>query len=287
MIKIVLALAIVASISAQAVKLPVGIVPGLGDFCGNPISMGRLVREIQGEVDNQIFCIDAAPSVKSFISSFKSQLETACKITNDLADKYNLKNGFILMGLSQGGLLARGIVEHCEMGQYAKKLITLGGPHQGVSQIPHTGMDWFSNIVNKVADELVYTSLVQDVIGPVGYFHRPDLESAYRASGIVLADLNNAGPTKNPEYVKRIANLEKIVLVMFSKDTMVLPKETAHWGFWKDYARKEVVDLEDQDVVNDLDLADKIANGHIVKLVFQGDHLQFSHAELQSLFAYF
>merc|ERR1712232_659329 len=111
--------------------------------------------------------------------------------------------------------------------------------------------------------------------------------AAYRASGIVLADLNNAGPNKNPEYVKRLANLEKIVLVMFSKDTMVLPKETAHWGFWKDYNRKKVVDLEDQDVVQDLGLADKIKNGDIVKLVFEGDHLQFSHEELKSLYAYF
>merc|ERR1711874_377541 len=166
------------------------------------------------------------------LTSFESQLENACNVVDSLSKNIDLTNGFIIMGLSQGGLLARGVIEKCEMGKYVKKLITFGGPHQGVAQFPHTGKGFFDNILNKIADVAVYTSLIQGHIGPAGYFHRIDDEESYFNSGILLADLNNVGKSKNKDYITRMSQLEAIVLIMFSEDTMVIPKETAHFGFY-------------------------------------------------------
>merc|ERR1712218_666489 len=106
MFKLVFVLTLISVALSQQVVLPVGIIPGLGDFCDNPISMKKLISEIQGAVPNKIFCIDAAPSTKSLMTAFSSQLDNACTIVSSQADALNLKNGFIMMGLSQGGLLA-------------------------------------------------------------------------------------------------------------------------------------------------------------------------------------
>jgi len=178
------------------------------------------------------------------------------------------------MGLSQGGLLARGVIEKCEMGQYVKKLITFGGPHQGVAQFPHTGQGFFDNILNKIADVAVYNGLIQAHVGPAGYFHRIDNEDSYFNSGTILADLNNVGETKNEDYKKRIGQLDAMVLIMFTEDTMVIPKETAHFGFFKDSKRDEIVALEDSNIVkNDLiGIKALVDQGKVYKHVFKGEH---------------
>jgi hypothetical protein len=46
------------------------------------------------------------------------------------ADK-NFEQDFNVIGLSQGGLHARYVVENCDTKGRAKNLITLGGPHAG------------------------------------------------------------------------------------------------------------------------------------------------------------
>lgn len=290
MFKALVILALCGLAMTQAVLLPVGIVPGLGDSCSNPASMGRLVKQIQGQVQNKIFCIDSGPGTKSLLSSFKGQLDNACKIVASKSDELNLKNGFIMMGLSQGGLIARGVIEYCDMGQYVKKLITFGGPHQGVAQIPHTGQNFFDNIVNKIADWAVYAGWVQNLVGPAGYFHRIDSEKTYFDSKIVLADLNNVGATKNPQYVARMKALDAVVLVMFSKDTMIIPKETAHFGYYSDSNKKSITNLEDSNIIKEdlIGMASLVAAGKVHKHEVDGDHLQFSMDDLKKYaFVYF
>jgi len=286
-----LVVAQVAYTQAPVKHLPVGIVPGLGDFCLNPISMMRVVAQMKQNVPNEIFCIDSAPFLESYITSFDSQIQRACNIVAKHADKYNLKDGWIVMGLSQGGLTARAIIEKCEHGQYAKKLITLGGVHQGVAQIPHTGKSIFDNLVNGIVDDVVYNSVVQKVVGPAGYVHRVDDDGKkYATSGIALADLNNAGPNKNQQYKDRLSQLEAVVLIMFSKDTMIIPKETAHFGFYKDHTRTEVVALEDSDLLKNDDIGLKALSeaGKIHKHEIDGDHLQFNMDDLKrTAFLYF
>lgn len=60
------------------------------------------------------------------------QIERVCKeIQND--EKF--KNGYNGIGLSQGGLFIRGLVQVCPHPQM-RNLITLAAPHQGVSSYP-------------------------------------------------------------------------------------------------------------------------------------------------------
>ena len=221
-------------------KLPIGIIPGLEDFCGNPISMGYLEKEIQKRVDNKVFCINSGPFIASLLTSLESQIERGCRILHEQFDTINLKDGFILMGFSQGGLVARALLQKCDIGKYVKKLISYGGPHNGVAMIPGlTGHDPITNLVGKITDEVVYWPLIQGIVGPAGYFHRIDDESQYINSNIVLADLNNVHEKKNPEYKARVSALEAFVMIQFSEDIIIVPKESTHFGFYKNSSKTD------------------------------------------------
>merc|ERR550532_762390 len=103
----------------------------------------------------------------SIFTSFDSQIDRACRIlTNEMKDKYDLEKGFILVGISQGGLIARAVLQDCEIGKYVKKVITMGGPHEGVAAFPHTGKDIFSNLINFFCDRLAYLKIAQTLVGP-------------------------------------------------------------------------------------------------------------------------
>lgn len=259
-------------------KLPVFIIPGLGDSCENANSMGYELRAIRYYIDNEIYCIDSSPGIQgSIFTSFSSQVDKACSILNEKY-KEKAKNGFNLIGQSQGGLVARGVIEKCDLGVYAKRLITLGSPHQGVAQIPHTAEGYLSDALNKLMDWNVYGWLAQHLIGPAGYVHRIDDEASYFKSGTILADLNNVDGTPNEEYKNRIKNLDVFVMIMFSYDTMIIPKETAHFAFYKDSKKTDIVKLEDSDLYKRdlIGLKTLVEQKRVFYHEIAGDHLQFS-----------
>jgi palmitoyl-protein thioesterase len=63
------------------------------------------------------------------------------------------------------------------------------------------------------------------------YYRDPDRIDSYLASNKFLADINNETPdTHNATYAKNLPTLNKLVLVLFSKDVTVVPKESAWFG---------------------------------------------------------
>jgi len=87
-----------------------------------------------------------------------------------------------------------------------------------------------------------------------------------------------------------MANLEVISFVMFSKDTMIIPKETAHMGFYSDSSKKTITALADSDVIKS-DLIGLKALSDAKKIHYHeidGDHLQFGMDDLKRVaFPYF
>ena len=57
------------------------------------------------------------------------------------------------------------------------------------------------------------------------YWHNPLDEEAYKSKNIFLPDLNNENSI-NELYKQRLMSLNKFVMVRFSQDTMVQPKES-------------------------------------------------------------
>lgn len=135
------------------------------------------------------------------------------------------------MGLSQGGLIARHIAERCPVKGSVRNLATLGAPNMGVAATPHCFSGIFCDLINYVVDNLVYFDIVQDIVGPAGYFRDPNHLDIYLNHSVFLPYLNNE---KTENYTtsinENINNLNGALFVMFGNDTMIYPKETA-W-FW-------------------------------------------------------
>lgn len=263
-------------------QLPLVVVPGLGDACNNPISMVPFCKQLGGDLKNPVHCLDPAGGPASIFTSWPKQITKLCELLDQNAEAFKLKGGFYIMGLSQGGLLARAAVESCDVGAYAKKLITFGGPHMGVIRVPHTSNTGLGWVVNLLTDKLVYTSLVQDWIGPAGYFHSLAKEDVYLHSKSPLPDLNNErNHTNNDQYKARLASLSEFVMVEFSQDTMVIPKETAHFGFYKDKSEKTILAYNQTSVYEKVGLDQLDKKKALFFYSFEGDHLTMTQANME------
>jgi len=122
----------------------------------------------------------------------------------------------------------------------------------GVTDIPHCFSGGICKIVNSVARSLVYMNIVQDHLGPAGYFRDPKQFDKYEKDSVFLSHLNNETTSPVPVEKTNFSNLNGLMLVMFTEDTMVYPKES-EWFQTLDSKDNKVVPLEDSDFYkNDL-----------------------------------
>ncbi len=67
---------------------------------------------------------------------------------------------------------------------------------------------------------------------------------------------------------------------MFSEDTMIFPKETAHFGFYNENG--DVISLNQTDLYNSdyIGLRELTEKNKTQFLTFEGNHLQFSREQI-------
>ena len=203
--------------------------------------------------------------------------------TNLLAiDEFKNAEEINVVGLSQGALIARYIVESCD-GVKARNLLSIGGPNMGVSSIPNCSSGAACAAINKVVRTLVYMTGAADHFGPAGYFRDPHNYYQYLKNSF-LAKLNNETNAEEDNKTN-FKNLNGLMLVMFEKDTMVDPKES-EWFWSLDVNDKKVIPLEEDNFYKNDELGLKTLNeANKVKFVkVDGDHLQFSDDDTANTF---
>ena len=157
-----------------------------------------------------------------------------------------------------------------------KNLVTLGGQHQGVFGVPncnamrHSTCEDFRKILTTAA----YTSSVQNALVQATYWHDPLREEDYKRGSTFLADINNEREI-NQDYVDRLQKVEKFVMVMFSNDTMVTPRESSWFMFYRPGQDQEVLPLKESPVYERLGLKAMDEKGQLVFHECDGNHLQF------------
>jgi palmitoyl-protein thioesterase len=258
---------------------PVAIFHGIGDSCSNP-HLDEFAKYLSANL-NGVYskCIETGGAADDWFTSFVSQAEQGCEqIKNDP----NFQGDFSIVGISQGALLARYIIQSCQMKGRVKRYVSIGGPQMGVGKFPRCDNGIFCYLVNKLVYSAIYTSYVQSHIGPAGYFKNIHNYYKYLEASSFLAELNNEKSEKNDEYKQRFTLLEKVVLIKFSKDTMILPKETAWFQFYDE--NNVVIDLSASEFyqsdfigVRKLNEEEKI---HFVEL--EGNHLHFDYDDVNS-----
>eukprot|EP01025_Chloroclados_australasicus_P037042 TRINITY_DN3771_c0_g3_i1.p1 TRINITY_DN3771_c0_g3~~TRINITY_DN3771_c0_g3_i1.p1 ORF type:complete len:349 (-),score=23.88 TRINITY_DN3771_c0_g3_i1:153-1109(-) len=281
----------------QAKPLPIVLWHGMGDSCCNPDSMGRIKKFLQEKLDGvYVYSINSGQStgiigylsdtISGYLGNVNSQVEKVCEELQGIPE---LQHGYNAIGFSQGGQFLRAVVERCQhRGPKMHTLVTMGGQHQGVMNIPgceavvndpntqsSSGSGYLCKTMQYLLGLGAYLSFVQDSSVQAQYFKDPVEFSAYQANSIFLADINNDRTDKNETYAGNLASLEKFVMVMFLNDTMVVPKESSWFGYYNGSNLLSMFEqaIYEEDWIGLKQLNDKQALVFINKL---GDHLQFS-----------
>lgn len=156
-----------------------------------------------------VYVIDIS-FLQSLIAPLHIQLYEVC---NQINRKSILSNGFNILGISQGGLLARGYVEKCN--EYpVNNLLTWVAPHGGV-YIPFDG------------SILMYDSYVQQHFPISNYWRDPYNYEIYLTNSQFLSQLNNElNSNLSTQQHKNLEKLKNFVLVWSTVDELLNPPQS-------------------------------------------------------------
>ena len=274
---------VVLAIAAKDKTPPLAIFHGFGDQCSNP-GMSSYTKQVGEALGSYTACIEVGNGASDSITmDFHVQAEKACEGVR--ADPNFSNTEISVMGLSQGGLLARYIVEECELNNAtAVNLVTFGAPHTGVSAIPHCFHGPICYFPNLIAKYFIYWDMVQHSVGPAGYFRDPAKLDTYLKKSVFLPELSNqVNTTSNSDIKDRFGSLRYLFLGMFSRDTMIYPKESA-W-FYELQKDGSVLEVQNTDLYKEdlLGLQQLIKKKAVDFHVFKGDHLRFSISDVKTL----
>lgn len=262
--------------SLKSSPYPIAVFHGLGDCCCFP-GMIEFTKYLGKQVGTYSKCVevgDGPPS--SWLMGFQKQVDAACTHMQGIAE---FANGVNVVGLSQGGLIARAMAEMCNVTVHT--VVTMGGPHMGVMSIPNCETGFFCDIFNDIVDIGVYDTFVQENSGPPGYYKDPLIYEEYLKQSAFLAAANNE-KVFNQNFANGFKALDKLVLIEFTEDTVVDPK-TSEWFGYFEVGSKTVLQNynETADYLHDiLGLQTLDKQGKIVFESIVGNHLQFNNSEV-------
>ncbi|KFM65845.1 Palmitoyl-protein thioesterase 1, partial [Stegodyphus mimosarum] len=259
--------------------VPIVLWHGMGDSCCNLMSMGSIKRFLEQNIPNvyvkslEIGNNELEDIENSYLMGVNEQVSNACK---QIADDNALKNGYNAIGFSQGGQFLRAVAQRCpEPGM--KTLISFGGQHQGVYGLPRCPAESakICDYVRELLNIGAYVDFIQKHLAQAQYWHDPLNEETYRAKSLFLAEINNEN-IKNETYKLNLQKLDNFVMVKFSEDKMVEPKESEWFGFYKPGQAIEVFKLQDSPLYMEdwLGLREMDNEGKLHFLEAIGDHLQ-------------
>ncbi|KAJ7251799.1 palmitoyl-protein thioesterase [Mycena haematopus] len=152
-------------------------------------------------------------------------------VSEQLAAIPELEGGFDAIGFSQGGQFLRAYVERYNSPP-VNNLITFGSQHMGISDIPTCGpRDFVCQVARRAVKAGVYSSWAQENLVTAQYFRDPANLDAYYSSNKFLTSINNELlGSRNKTYTSNLVSLDKLVLIMFTEDKTVVPKESSWFG---------------------------------------------------------
>jgi len=152
----------------------------------------------------------------SLYTPLPDQLSELC---NTIYKNKDLEYGFDFIGISQGGLLARGYVEQCN--DYpVYNLITLVSPHGGAF------------MRDSVENKFMYTQFSQKHISFAGYWRNPTILEIYLDKSVYLPYINNEKEhLQRDKYRNNLKNLSNFVMIWSPNDDIVYPPESGKFGF--------------------------------------------------------
>ncbi|XP_035743523.1 palmitoyl-protein thioesterase 1-like [Vespa mandarinia] len=269
------------NITADNSSTPIVIWHGMGDSCfgyGIDYIKHLLRKSIPGVY---IKCVhkginELQDIQNSYFGNINDDVKQVCE---EIEMDTNLQNGYNAIGLSQGAQFLRAVAERCSTPPMLN-LISLGGQHQGVYGLPRCiAVDHIiCEYIREALTYGAYSNFVQEKLIQAGYWHDPVKVDEYKRYSLFLADINNE-LNINETYRNNLKNLKSLVLVMFENDTMVQPKESEWFGFYKPGQNKEIESLQESSLYKEdrLGLREMDNLNKIYFLSVKGNHLKFTN----------
>lgn len=202
---------------------PIVVLHGVASSAPN---MNVFSTWIEKSFNTKVFNIEIGNGFKtSLYSPLTEQLNELCATIYAIDE---LKYGFNFIGMSQGGLLARGYTEQCN--KYpVLNLITMVSPHGGVIEDINIDM---------------YSVLWQKHLSIASYWRDPTNIDNYLDKCSYLPILNNENFTLiSYLQIKNIKSLKNFILIWSENDDVVNPPESGKFSFY-DY-NYNVINIEE------------------------------------------
>jgi palmitoyl-protein thioesterase len=208
-------------------KLPLVMLHGIASSKDN---LAVLEGMIKSNFNLEIFNLEIGDGVKdSFELNMNAQLEILC---NTIYQNEKLKGGFNFLAMSQGGLLARGYVQYCNLFP-VNNLITLATPHGGVFEP--------NNVIVKLLN--IYDKETQNDLSFSNYWRDAFRYDLYLTNSTYLSKLN--AELMFDDTINEISNnldvLNNFVLVWSPFDEVLTPPDSGKFSTYKPNENKELI----------------------------------------------
>ena len=215
----------------------------LHDVGRSPASLSRLADYLKTVAPGLRVVVPDLFSQRDTVSMhLEAQRQRLCQALVEKAPAWGLGGGFALLGVGQGGLLARMLVQRgCAGAPEVRTLVSLLAPQQGVVRPPADRTTWSGpqGVARLLEGELgdPYDAKAQQRVAYAGYWHDPAQPDRHRAASTLLAPLNGESANASAATAAgaaRLRALEAFVLVGSSRDEYIVPWQSSFFGFYAD-----------------------------------------------------
>ncbi|XP_058211957.1 uncharacterized protein LOC131324110 isoform X6 [Rhododendron vialii] len=262
------------------------MIRGIADKCSGT-EVTRFTELLSNWSGAEGYCIEIGNGVRdSWFMPLMKQTTIACEKVKNMSE---LSEGYNIVGLSQGNMVGRGVVEFCDGAPQVKNFISLAGPHAGIASLPFCGSGVLCILVDYLVKLAVYDSYVQEHLAPANYLKVPTVsELLYDIDGYMkgckfLPELNNEHVNHtNTTYKERFASLENLVLIMFEQDKVLVPKETSLFGYYPDGTWSTVLPAQETKLYTEdwIGLKTLDEAGKVKFINVSGGHLHISTSDM-------
>ncbi|XP_032529545.1 lysosomal thioesterase PPT2 homolog [Danaus plexippus] len=229
------------SLAYKPVVLIHGIMTGSG-------SMEMISRRIQEKhPGTKVYNVNRFESWSSLETMWHQVLEIGLDVAN-ISSQH--PEGINLIGYSQGGLIARGIVQTFS-NVSVSTFISLSSPQAGQYGAGFLHII-FPGLVKETAYELFYSRVGQHT--SVGnYWKDPYHQSLYESYSVYLPYINNhIQSAKSDDFKNNMLRLKRLVLIGGPDDQVITPWQSSQFGYYD--ANETIIEMYEQDIY----LSDKI-----------------------------